>query len=409
MLNGKFYMGLTANQMTRKIDVVDRQKSSFFWPDETDTVPKTYRKPTSRNGTPQNATTSSPAATPDKEIIPKELFHKQLTSKIEFCDDFHKSPQQSKRNSSTYRSTPKGSLAKQLNTNSATSNDTYIKPNTFVSKIEFYDYDEMPAAVTSTPVAKRYDEVERKSQKSPNSPKNNQYDRNKKITFDDSSLKKSILKNNENRPSPNVEHTIAIDRLPQFKKNIVSKRNLSKSVENIAKLEISSDNTPIRNNTINVPVTKDVHKVMVKNKEPQSGMEYRQEQEEHYSTSSNRHSNYEEPSKVVQKSRKTVRNDYAYQDNHGTNNRYSHEETFNDLSDHNGHTQRQTFNNRSTDNRRYSNQTACIKDIVQTPHNHHHIRSEMSMTITTHQEMLANVTLQDLHMTKSIAEKKTNP
>lgn len=377
-------MGLTANQMTRKSDGVDRQKSSFFWPDETDTVPKMYRKPASRNGTPQNTTVSSPAATPEREIRPKELFHKQLTSKIEFCDDIQKSPLPSKRNSAAYRSTPKDSPAKQL-INNSTPNESLPKPNTFVSKIEFYDYDEIPSVVKSTPNVKRYEEDNLKSQKSPNSPKNTPTDR-KKITFDDRSVKKSILKNNEVKPTMNVEHnSIAIDRMPQFKKNIVPKRNLSKSVENVSKLDISSDHSPVRNNSSsNTPAAaKELYKV--NGKEPHSKMEYRQEQEEHYSTSSNSHNNYEEPSKVVQKSRKTVRNDYNYQDNHGTNNSYTHEETYNDWSDQNGHNQRssdyqrQSPNNR-TDNRRYSNQHEVYQGYRNSPNTtkspHHLPRDE---------------------------------
>lgn len=345
--------------MTRKSDGVDRQKSSFFWPDETDTVPKAYRKPSSRNGTPQNTTISSPAATPEREIRPKELFHKQLTSKIEFCDDIQKSPLPSKRNSAAYRFTPKDSPAKNSNNNS-TLNESFTKPNTFVSKIEFYDYDE-PTIVTPTPIVKRYEEDNLKSQNTPNSQKNNLTDR-KKITFDDRSVKKSILKNNEVKPTMNVEHNIAIERMPQFKKNIVPKRNLSKSVENISKLDISSDHSPARNNNSN----------KVSSKEPHSKMEYRQEQEEHYSTSSNSHSNYEEPSKVVQKSRRTVRNDYNYQDNHGMNNSYTHEETYNDWSDQNGHTQRSTDNlrqtpNNRTDNRRNSNQTEVYQGYRNSP------------------------------------------
>lgn len=358
MLNGKFYTGLTANQMTRKSDGVDRQKSSFFWPDETDTVPKAYRKTASRNGTPQNTTLSSPAATPDREIRPKELFHKQLTSKIEFCDDIQKSPLPSKRNSG-YRS--KNSPAKQLNNNS-TFNESITKPNTFVSKIEFYDYDE-PTVVTSTPILKRYEEDNLKPQNMLNSPKNNLSDR-KKITFDDRSVKKSILKNNEVKPTMNVEHNIAIERMPQFKKNIVPKRNLSKSVENISKLDISSDHSPIRNTSNNTPAVKELHNA--------SSKEYRQEQEEHYTTSSNSYNNYEEPSKVFQKSRRTVRNDYNYQDNHGTNDSYTHEETHNDWTDQNGRNQRssdyqrQSPNNR-TDNRRYSKQTDAYQGYRNSP------------------------------------------
>lgn len=352
-------MGLTANQMTRKSDGVDRQKSSFFWPDETDTVPKAYRKPSSRNGTPQNTTISSPAATPERDIRPKELFHKQLTSKIEFCDDIQKSPLPSKRNSAACRSTPKDSPAKNFN-NHITLNESFTKPNTFVSKIEFYDYDEPP-----TPIVKRYEDDNLKSQNTPNSPKNNT-DR-KKITFDDRSVKKSILKNNEVKPTINIEHSIAIDRMPQFKKNIVPKLNLSKSVENISKLDINSVHSPVRNTSSNTPPAK---AFIQRSKEPQSKMEYRQEKEEHYSTSSNSHNNYEEPSKVVQKSRRTVRNDYNYHDNHGTNNSYTHEETYNDWSDQNGHnhrsSERQSPNNRA-DNRRNSNHTDVYQGYRNSP------------------------------------------
>lgn len=323
MLNGKFYTGLTANQLSRRsASGPDRQKSHFFWPDETDTVPPSPRgsNNTSRTnrGTPSqnsSATTATPSATPDREINTKELFHKQLTSKIEFSDGLQKSSPIPNRRSvrSVMAENAASSAAKYMNNTMDRSSTATVKPNTFGSKIEFYDYDDADQSSPQTPT-KRHEEYRRGDAESPHQRRNEDQrtpkSSDRRITFDGSAKRTSILKNNEARPIAVVEHAIAIEKTPEFRKNIVPpprRINLSKSVENISKLEIS-------------PTSKIEQAVNVMTVEPKS---YRDQV-----NSKNYYKYDDEPSSVISKVEKSrnssVLNEYSYSDNNGTN--YRHEE-----------------------------------------------------------------------------------
>lgn len=331
MLNGKFYTGLTANQLSRRsASGPDRQKSHFFWPDETDTVPPSPRNGSgqarSRGGTPQNHSQTSssvavpPSTTPDREINTKELFHKQLTSKIEFNDDLHKDvPTTYRRNVRTIMAENAASSAEKYNLNNnvgsgAAARDrsgatATVRPNTFGSKIEFYDYaddDQRTNAATPTPRT--------------STPKGS----DRRITFDESSSKRSasgsgsILKNNEVRA---VEHAIAIEKTPEFRKNNVPpprRINLSKSVENISKLEISNAKT-------SAPYEKEVNvsaaaaaAIIPTTTKSHRRLDYHHQEEDH------QHSYRRNDDEPIKSRNSSVRNEYSYRDSNGTN--YRHEE-----------------------------------------------------------------------------------
>lgn len=311
MLNGKFYTGLTANQLNRSRGP-DRQRSSFFWPDETDSVPPSPRRNTRQSINRNSVERSTPERpSQERDINPKELFHKQLTSKIEFND-----PEPSPKRNNT---TAKQNISYRQNTSQ--NNESFSKPDTFTSKIEFYDYAE-ESPKTSTPIR-----TQNNGDNLNTSPRNIA-DR-KKITFDDKySTKKGILKNNETpRGRPDAS---PIKQLPNYKKNIVPRQNLSKSVENISKLDLNGDYKK-KESTAEV-------------NSPQPSVTHRREQhhaeESYYSEKIN-----DSAPKIVQKN--SIRNDYNYQDKNGS---YSHhEESYNDYNNqhYERRSEQQKINNRS--------------------------------------------------------------
>lgn len=329
MLNGKFYTGLTANQLNRSRGP-DRQRSSFFWPDETDLIPPSPKKNIrqNRNSVEKSTPEQSRLSQERDDVKPKELFHKQLTSNIEFNDsEVDASPKQNNRSSAKNQQ-------QSYRQNTSQNNESFSKPDTFTSKIEFYDYvDGAPAkpATTSTPIRNRNTDGNLKT-----SPKN--ISENKKITFDDKYMKKGILKNNESprtTPERNIEH------LSNYKKNtIVQRQNLSKSVENISKIDLNNSgsdyNTKISEQTNKMNSSRD--------SKPSVSRVIEKHHEENYYTE-----NSESP-KVVTHQQRTVRNDYGYQEKNGINSSYNaHEETFNDYNNQyeRRSVQRQSFNNKS--------------------------------------------------------------
>lgn len=96
MLNGKFFTGLPPKMIDRGTPRPDRQKSNFFWPDESDESPgsPSPRKSQSSLKTTQKDQRITPNT---EEITPKNLYHKQLKSKIEFYDTVDSSPADNKR------------------------------------------------------------------------------------------------------------------------------------------------------------------------------------------------------------------------------------------------------------------------------------------------------------------------
>lgn len=229
MLNGKFYTGLTANQMNRSRGP-DRQKSSFFWPDETDTVPspnnRSGRRPAVTKSAPSVAKSVATPATDEKDHhSAKDMFHQQLSSKIGFYDD----PTPASKSLETRRvARPNPSKIAELSTLRQDISDIaeqIDKPRrgTTESKIEFYDFPEKSISRrTEKPVPKETKVV-------PST---------KKITFHEP-VKRGILKNNEvSSRHPIAVEQFAVDQIPTYKKNITPTRRiqLSKSVDNMARL-----------------------------------------------------------------------------------------------------------------------------------------------------------------------------
>lgn len=247
MLNGKFYTGLTANQLNRSAGP-NRQKTNFFWPDEKETTPKTA-SPRSRN--------SDVVARKYNESgemrNPKELFQKQLTSKIQFNDgsDVSKTPP----------SVRKHNQKRELNRNVYEKinnfhvNGTPTKPKTFESKIEFYDFVE-----TEKPkeAAAKFNSTKMVHEK-------------KRISFDDNdewdNTKKGILKNRDVRVR--VEHNVPIDISAHrsLNRNNGTKLQLSKSMDNVAKVKLSmNDECNAKNDRAN-EMTNQLNKLNINNKE----------------------------------------------------------------------------------------------------------------------------------------------
>lgn len=249
MLNGKFYTGLTEHQLNRSAGP-NRQKTNFFWPDEKETTPKNA-SPRSRNSDVARKYNESGEAVRD----PKELFKKQLTSKIHFNDatDATKTPP-AVRKQNQKRELNRTAYEKNNNFNI---NGTPNKPKTFESKIEFYDFvdTEKPKETTTSKL---------------NSTK--MMHEKKRISFDDADewdkTKKGILKNRDVRVR--VEHNVPIDisEHRSFNRNNGTKLQMSKSMDNIAKgkLAINDDYNDRNNDKVN-EMANQLNKLNINNKE----------------------------------------------------------------------------------------------------------------------------------------------
>lgn len=247
MYNSKFYSGLTENQLNRSAGP-NRQKTNFFWPDESETTPKNT-SPRSKN--------SDVARKYNEESgevrNPKELFKTQLSSKIKFYDtaDASKTPP-SIRKQNQKRELNRNVYEKNNNFHV---NDSPIKPKTFESKIEFYDF------------------VETEKPKEPTAKFNStkMVHEKKKISFDETDewdkTKKGILKNRD--VGLRVEHNVPIDISEHrtFTRNNGSKLQLSKSMDNVAKLKLSyNDDQNDRNEKVN-EMANQLNKLNINNKE----------------------------------------------------------------------------------------------------------------------------------------------
>lgn len=244
MLNGKFYTGLTANQMnrTRASNAPDRFKSSFFWPDETDAQPSTQY----RASAPRTRQLSAPLAAkqqPQQQrppagqtavaVEPRDLFHKQLTSKIEFNDDLSKTTPKLRR---------RGVGGAKMTAAIATAQDF----SDIAASIEKPTGNN---ATTNRTSASSSNVRKSTAHASTTSVKQQPQQQRRKITFDEptTTTKRGILKNNEvrNITTSNKRNDYNVEPIPVYKKNIVPHRapmtrlQLSKSMDNFARLEIT--------------------------------------------------------------------------------------------------------------------------------------------------------------------------
>lgn len=235
MLKGKFYTGLPEKMMKRS-QGVDRQRTQFYWPDESD-VEDRPTKNVKRTAAAKSSAPVNNTKVDDIEIKPKELFQKQLASGIEFYDNVNAKTPESRRR-----------RFKKIENINLTNNDSQFVPEkkkleTFSSKIEFYDFvDDVKLnnnssnnkkLDTKASLKKTIDEVDVKKKLPERSDS-----MKKRISFRSDvsgTATKSILKNSENKDNLTKETT----RTP-IKKGL-SKKSLSKSVENIPRLAHDSD------------------------------------------------------------------------------------------------------------------------------------------------------------------------
>lgn len=249
MLNGKFYTGLTENQLNRSAGP-NRQKTNFFWPDDRERPANNATSNRSRNNDVARKYNES------GELVrnPKELFKKQLSSKIQFYDttDSSKTPP-SVRKQNQRRELNRNVYEKNFHNNS--NDNSPLKPKTFESKIEFYDF------------------VDTNKPKEPttkfNATKMMVHEK-KKISFDDAAdewdkTKKGILKNRDDRMS--VEHNVPIDISEHrtSNRNNGTKLQLSKSMDNVAKGKFAiNDDYNDRNEKVN-EMTNQLNKLNINN------------------------------------------------------------------------------------------------------------------------------------------------
>lgn len=246
MLNGKFYTGLTAGQLNRpRTGVPDRLKSSFFWPDETDSQPSTqFRRGSVQTRASRERGDVVPAAVDitSGDNNSKQMYHKQLESKIEFFDDHLKA-------------TPKLRRRGQQNQSSATKASAVTASNKFNDIATAQDISDIaanirkPSAPAAAATSRSAASHKQSAQAQPT---------RRKITFDEppkQSQQRGILKNNNEstgaHQSTHHDKRSASDYklapIPVYKQNIVAPRQrtsatrlqLSKSMDNFARLEIT--------------------------------------------------------------------------------------------------------------------------------------------------------------------------
>lgn len=236
MLKGKFYTGLPEKMMHRS-QCVDRQRTQFYWPDESDIEDRPIKN-VKRASTIKSSAPPNNSKLTDIEIKPKELFQKQLTSGIEFYDNVNAKTPESRRR-----------RFKKIENINLTNNDSQFVPEkkkleTFSSKIEFYDFvDDVKSHKNSNgtnkitdikaPAKKSIDEADTKKKLPERSDS-----MKKRITFKPvipNTATKGILKNSENKDNTTKESS----RAP-FRRGL-AKKSLSKSVENLPRLTHDSD------------------------------------------------------------------------------------------------------------------------------------------------------------------------
>lgn len=242
MIKGKFYTGLPEKMMNRSRGM-DRQQTNFYWPDESEAEETTNRKvrPTTARASPMtSATVNNYTSTATGDIKPKELFHKQLSSRIEFYDNVDaKTPEARRRR-----------FKKIDNVNLNNADRQYVpekkKLETFSSKIEFYDFVDTakPTEVKrNNAVAEPMKQKQKQKIEIGDEPLGKPIERTdsmkKRISFQVEKASpektKSILKNVDGKSQP---ERMAVKPLP--KRGLLPK-NMSKSVDNMAKFAKSTE------------------------------------------------------------------------------------------------------------------------------------------------------------------------
>lgn len=249
MIKGKFYTGLPEKMMNRSRGM-DRQQTNFYWPDESEAEETPIRKvrSTKANVSPMTSATVNNSMVANDEIKPKELFHKQLSSRIEFYDNVDaKTPEARRR---------RFKKIDNVNLNNLNNADSQYVPErkkleTFSSKIEFYDFVD----------ATKPTEVKRNNAAAIEPIKLKQM-----IEIDDEPIRKPIERTDSmkkrisfqvEKASPEKTKSILknVDGKSQAEKNAVKPlpkrgllpKNMSKSVDNMSKLSKSTEDVNEKN------------------------------------------------------------------------------------------------------------------------------------------------------------------
>ncbi|XP_055699176.1 uncharacterized protein LOC129799375 [Phlebotomus papatasi] len=195
MINGKFFTGLTDKMMKKNGDGPNRLESHLYWPDESTTP--SVRESSHRDSVlaarrrQSDTPSTSQLNNATDDVAPRDLVRKQMKSRIEFYDHVDTSKD-------TLRNIPVDRGFQDQ------------KRKTLSSKIEFYDYADEPKIQKKSP---------EKSVKSATSAKVTV----KKISFTE-----------EKSPESKIERMIPIKNDDISKKSNISKKNISKSVENLS-------------------------------------------------------------------------------------------------------------------------------------------------------------------------------
>ncbi|XP_058816597.1 uncharacterized protein LOC131679862 [Topomyia yanbarensis] len=147
MAGQKFFHGLTEAMINRASDRPDRQKSSFYWPDEYQEDPQEAYKTSSRRQSTASSTPSKGCASPASELDTGEVIKQQrhrgnVRSNIQFSDDCDSSFSQLERDRQTEKLRIAAFLREQCDDVSEAAKTR--RQNTLKSNFHFYDFDDTP-------------------------------------------------------------------------------------------------------------------------------------------------------------------------------------------------------------------------------------------------------------------------
>ncbi|XP_055374140.1 GATA zinc finger domain-containing protein 14 [Condylostylus longicornis] len=205
MLNGKFFTGLPPGMMN-KSNANNRQKTNFFWPNDSDfgTLKddiKVEKNLSNNNITYASGTSNNP------EYEPENLLKKQLSSSIKFYDDVDKEDYQrsTRNNRKKIFDLPKQDteLNDQIDFKAKSA-------ETFCSKIQFYDFPDNSNGASKSPQKERNNESQNESK---------------------NSVRDANLMN-----KPNQEDEIVLNRLNNFSNLNLKTKLVNKSTGNIPQI-----------------------------------------------------------------------------------------------------------------------------------------------------------------------------
>lgn len=327
MIKGKFYTGLPEKMMNRSRGM-DRQQTNFYWPDESEAEETPSRKVRPTTKSPMTSAAVNNSSTAKDDIKPKELFHKQLSSRIEFYDNVDaKTPEARRR---------RFKKIDNVNLNNLNNADRQYVPEkkkleTFSSKIEFYDFVDVakPAEVKRNnavvePIKQKQkididDEPIGKPIERTDSMK-------KRISFQVEKVApektKSILKNVDAKSQPEKN---AVKPLP--KRGLMPK-NMSKSVDNMSKLaksteDVNGKNGPEPKSEKLISIIREVKNMnLTEQKQPGRSSapksryadDYDDDDYGGYSRAGNRRTNYQRGDDYGRRERDRINDDRRYND-----------------------------------------------------------------------------------------------